>query len=49
VNPAKLMNIVQNTSGAQFTPAGILILPLNGTGSAAEVLSSLEQYLRLLA
>lgn len=49
VNPAQLMNIVQNTAGAQFTPAGILILPLNGTGSAAEVLSSLEQYLRLLA
>ena len=49
VNPARLMSIVQETAGAQFTPAGILILPLNGTASPAEVLASLEQYLNLLA
>jgi transcription-repair coupling factor (superfamily II helicase) len=48
VDPGKLMDIVQDTTGAQFTPAGILILPLNGTGSPKEVLSALEQYLSML-
>ena len=30
VDPARLMNIVGKTRGAQFTPAGVLLLPLEG-------------------
>jgi transcription-repair coupling factor (superfamily II helicase) len=30
VNPAKLLEIVTNNEGAQFTPAGVLRLPLTG-------------------
>ena len=30
VDPARLMNIVGKTRGAQFTPAGVLLLPLDG-------------------
>ena len=31
VNPLKLMALVRNTEGAQFTPAGVLKLPLATT------------------
>jgi transcription-repair coupling factor (superfamily II helicase) len=48
VDPARLMAIVSKTAGAQFTPAGVLVLPLPQTG-AAEVLTYLEEKLRAIA
>jgi transcription-repair coupling factor (superfamily II helicase) len=49
VDPARLMAIVSKTPGAQFTPAGALILPLPGQTRAAEVLSFLEEKLQAIA
>jgi transcription-repair coupling factor (superfamily II helicase) len=48
VDPGKLMTAVEKTPGAQFTPAGILILPLNGATSPVEVLTALERHLAVL-
>jgi transcription-repair coupling factor (superfamily II helicase) len=48
VDPARLMNIVGKTRGAQFTPAGVLLLPLDGQVSAAEVLRFLSEKLTQL-
>jgi transcription-repair coupling factor (superfamily II helicase) len=42
IDPARLMSLVTSTEGAQFTPAGVLRLPLEGAASAAKVLESLE-------
>ena len=44
IDPARLMNLVTDTEGAQFTPAGVLRLPLDGAGSAAKVLDLLETH-----
>ncbi len=41
VDPARLMGIVGKTRGASFTPAGVLLLPLDGQTSAADVLGFL--------
>jgi transcription-repair coupling factor (superfamily II helicase) len=41
VDPARLMNIVSKTKGAQFTPAGVLLLPLDGQMAAGEILGFL--------
>jgi transcription-repair coupling factor (superfamily II helicase) len=38
VDPARLMKIVSQTRGAQFTPAGVLMLPLDGQSAAGDVL-----------
>ena len=35
VEPARLLDMVRKTQGAQFTPAGVLILPLDGASSGA--------------
>jgi transcription-repair coupling factor (superfamily II helicase) len=48
VEPTRLMNIVSKTKGAQFTPAGVLILPLPGQIGAREVLSFLQEKLEQL-
>ncbi len=32
IDPVRLMNVVSHTAGAQFTPAGVLRLPLDGIG-----------------
>ena len=45
VDPAKLMALVSSSKGAQFTPAGVLLLPLDGSTSPAEVLDFLKQRL----
>ena len=45
VDPAKLMNLVRRTRGAQFTPAGVLQVPLDGASSPAAVLSFVSQRL----
>ena len=42
VDPARLMQLVRKTHGAQFTPAGVLLLPLDGQGSAQEILAFLD-------
>jgi len=42
IDPNRLMNLVRDTEGAQFTPAGVLRIPLDGTSSAAKVLDLLE-------
>jgi transcription-repair coupling factor (superfamily II helicase) len=47
VDGEKLMALVSGTAGAQFTPAGVLRLPIDGTGTPAAVLELIEQ--RLIA
>ncbi len=42
VDPARLMAVVAKTPGAQFTPAGVLLLPLDGQASAPEILGFLD-------
>jgi hypothetical protein len=39
------MNIVSQTRGAQFSPAGVLILPLDHRTGAAEILRFLRERL----
>jgi transcription-repair coupling factor (superfamily II helicase) len=45
VDPVRLMGIVSKTRGAQFTPAGVLLLPLDGQTGAAEILEFLKDKL----
>ncbi len=47
VDGEKLMALVSGTAGAQFTPAGVLRLPVDGAGTPAAVLELIEQ--RLIA
>ncbi|RPI07425.1 MAG: hypothetical protein EHM65_11805, partial [Acidobacteriales bacterium] len=49
VEPARLMDFVRRTSGAQFTPAGVLRVPADGAGAAAAALVVLRECLTLLA
>jgi transcription-repair coupling factor (superfamily II helicase) len=49
VDPGRLMNIVGKTKGAQFTPAGVLLLPLDGLTGAGEILRFLSEKLGQLA
>jgi transcription-repair coupling factor (superfamily II helicase) len=42
VDPARLMGIVAKTKGASFTPAGVLLLPLDGPAGPGDVLSFLS-------
>jgi transcription-repair coupling factor (superfamily II helicase) len=48
VDPARLMNIVGKTRGAQFTPAGVLLLPLDGQTAAGDILRFLAEKLAQL-
>ncbi len=48
VDPARLMGIVGKTKGASFTPAGVLLLPLNGQTGAGDVLRFLAEKLAAL-
>jgi hypothetical protein len=43
------MDIVQATKDAQFTPAGVLRLPLDGAATPGAVLEFLDQRLAQLA
>ena len=45
VDPARLMNMVGKTRGAQFTPAGVLLLPLDGQTAAGDILRFLTEKL----
>jgi transcription-repair coupling factor (superfamily II helicase) len=48
VDPARLMQMVSKTPGAQFSPAGVLLLPLEGYTGAADILRFLAGRLELL-
>lgn len=48
IDPTRLMNLVTHTEGAQFTPAGVLRLPLDGAHDPGQVLSLLEGQLNQL-
>jgi len=48
VDPARLMSMVSKTRGAQFTPAGVLLMPLDGQNGAAEILALLKEKLGAL-
>ncbi|HWB99303.1 MAG TPA: TRCF domain-containing protein, partial [Bryobacteraceae bacterium] len=45
VDPGRLMNLVQQVRGAQFTPAGMLLLPLDGLSAPKDILLFLQQRL----
>jgi transcription-repair coupling factor (superfamily II helicase) len=45
VDPNRLMELVSNTPGAQFTPAGVLRIPLDGTPDAAGLLNYVQERL----
>jgi len=45
VDPAKLMNLVSRHRGAQFTPAGVLQVPLDGLSAPAAVLAFVKERL----
>jgi transcription-repair coupling factor (superfamily II helicase) len=47
VDGEKLMALVSGTPGAQFTPAGVLRLPVDGTGTPAAILELIGQKLIL--
>ena len=48
IDPNRIMQLVSTTKDAQFTPAGVLRLPLDGALSAAQVLASLKERLAQL-
>jgi len=48
IDPKRLMSLVTRTEGAQFTPAGVLRLPLDGASNAGKVLELLEDQLKQL-
>ena len=45
MDPVKLMNLVSRTRGAQFTPAGVLQVPLDGLAAPGAVLSFVKERL----
>jgi len=50
IDPARLMNLVSSVEGAQFTPAGVLRLPLDAAADTTTgVLAFLEKSLETLA
>jgi transcription-repair coupling factor (superfamily II helicase) len=48
IDPKRLMSLVTHTEGAQFTPAGVLRLPLDGASDAEKVLELVEAQLQQL-
>jgi transcription-repair coupling factor (superfamily II helicase) len=49
VDPTRLMELVSKTEGAQFTPAGVLRIPLDGANSPTQVLDTLSGQLQQLS
>ncbi len=45
IDPFRLMALVRQTAGAQFTPAGVLKMPFSATDSAEELLENLRKTL----
>jgi transcription-repair coupling factor (superfamily II helicase) len=48
VDPARLMDLIAHTRGAQFTPAGILLVPLDNRTAPAEILAFMQERLSRL-
>ncbi|HLK19441.1 MAG TPA: transcription-repair coupling factor [Bryobacteraceae bacterium] len=48
IDPNRLMNLVKETEGAQFTPSGVLRIPLDGASDPAKVLDLLDRRLEQL-
>ncbi len=48
VDPGRLMTLVGKSRGAQFTPAGVLLLPLDGQTAAGNILRFLDESLEQL-
>src|SRR5207302_6000435 len=48
VAPERLMTVVSKTKGAAFTPAGVLLLPLDGQTAAGDILRFLGEKLQQL-
>ena len=48
VDPFKLMALVRNKAGAQFTPAGVLKYPMTAQKNHAELLAELRETLQAL-
>jgi transcription-repair coupling factor (superfamily II helicase) len=49
IDPTRLMNLVSQTEGAQFTPAGVLRIPMDGLSTPSQVLDTLADRLQQLA
>jgi len=49
VKPERLMQLVSEIRGSQFTPAGVLRLPLDGEPRAPDLIAQLERHLGRLA
>ncbi len=49
VDPLKLMELVRNTANAQFTPAGVLKVPLSASKAPADILEELRATLAELS
>lgn len=49
VDPFKLMGLVRNTAGAQFTPAGVLKVPLAAGATPGDLLAELRRILMELS
>jgi transcription-repair coupling factor (superfamily II helicase) len=49
IDPARLMDLVRRSQGAQFTPAGVLILPLDSASAPGDVLRFIRERLATLA
>ncbi len=45
VDPFRLMALVRNTAGAQFTPAGVLKMPLSGSTDVGRLIEELRKML----
>ncbi|MDQ2843431.1 MAG: transcription-repair coupling factor [Acidobacteriota bacterium] len=45
IDPFRLMALVRNTAGAQFTPAGVLKMPLSAPAESAQILEDLQKTL----
>ncbi|MBV9223315.1 MAG: hypothetical protein JOY85_04765, partial [Acidobacteriaceae bacterium] len=48
VDPLQLMNLVRSTEGAQFTPAGVLKLPISASADPRQLLQDLRKALEEL-
>ncbi len=42
IDPFKLMNLVRATAGAQFTPAGVLKMPLKASGTHSQLIDEIR-------
>ena len=49
IDPNRLMQLITGRQGAQFTPAGVLRLPLDGAQTPSEILDYLGDRLTELA